>query len=197
MLQSSTPLKNIHFRVRAAASCSRRNRQRGASLVEYAFIVILFFSLVFAINGFGHALFVYHHLDYVTKEATRYASVRGSTCATDNTTGGSCKAINSASGIVGPTTAADIKAYIASITPPSIDSSQFTVTICGVQGGTVCADSTAPACLTGKTPDLFKAINYPSCITSVQVQYTYNFIFPLVSAIPIHMSSSSEMTIVH
>jgi len=81
------------------------------------------------------------------------------------------------------------------ITPPSIDSSQFTVTICGVQGGTVCSDSTAPACLSGNT--LFKAINYPGCITSVQVQYTYNFIFPLVSAIPIHMSSTSEMTIVH
>ena len=195
MLQSLTPLKNIRFRVRAAASCSRRNRQRGASLVEYAFIVILFFSLVFAINGFGHALFVYHYLDHVTKEATRYASVRGSTCATDNTTGGSCKASNSASGIVGPTTKADVTAYIASITPPSIDSSQFTVTICGVQGGTVCADSTAPACLSGNT--LFKAINYPGCITSVQVQYTYNFIFPLISAVPINMSSTSEMTVVH
>jgi len=195
MLQSSTPLRNIHFRVRAAASCSRRNRQRGTSLVEYAIVVIFFFSLVFAIDGFGHALFVYHHIDHVTKEAPRYASVTGKTCDTDNTTGGSCKAINSASGIAGPTTAADVTAYIASITPPSIDSSQFTVTVCGVKNGTVCADSTAPACLSGNT--LFKDINYPGCITSIQVQYTYNFIFPLVSAIPIHMSSSSEMTIVH
>ena len=103
--------------------------------------------------------------------------------------------MNSASGIVGPTTKADVTAYIASITPPSIDSSQFTVTICGVQGGTVCADSTAPACLSGNT--LFQAINYPGCITSVQVQYTYNFIFPLISAVPINMSSTSEMTVVH
>ena len=197
MLQSSTPLKNIYSRVRAAASCSRSrcNRQRGASLVEYAIVVIFFFSLVFAINGFGHALFVYHHIDHVTKEATRYASVRGKTCDTDNTTGGSCKASNSASGIAGPTTAADVTAYIASITPPSIDSSQFTVTVCGVKSGTVCSDSTAPACLSGDP--LFKAINYPGCITSVQVQYTYNFIFPLISAVPINMSSTSEMTIVH
>jgi Flp pilus assembly protein TadG len=197
MLQSSTPLKSIYFRVGAAASCSRRNRQLGTSLVEYAIVVILFFTLLFGISGFGHALFVYHHLDHVTKEATRYASVRGSTCATDNTTGGSCKASNSASGIAGPTTAADITAYIASITPSSIDSSQFTVTVCGVQGGTVCADSTAPACLTGQTPDLFKAINYPSCIASVRVQYTYNFIFPLVGTVPINMSSTSQMVIVH
>ena len=193
MLQSSTAFKNSH---RAAASCSRRNRQRGSSLVEYAIVVIFFLTMVFAINGFGHALFVYHHIDHVTKEATRYASVRGSTCATDNATGGSCKASNSASGIAGPTTPADVTAYIASITPPSIDSSQFTVTVCGVNSpGTVCADSTAPACLSANT--LFKAINYPGCITSVQVQYTYKFIFPLVSSIPINMSSTSEMTIVH
>src|SRR5215470_11809627 len=164
-----------------------RKNERGASLVEYAFIVFMFLILIFAVNGFGHALFVYHHLDHVTKEATRYASVRGSTCNTDNTSGGSCKAINSASGIAGPTTGADVTAYIANITPPSIDSSQFTVTVCGVQSGTVCSASTAPACLSGNS--LFKAINYPGCITSVQVQYTYNFIFPLIGSVPINMSS--------
>jgi len=173
----------------------RRRDQRGASLVEYAFILIFFLTLIFAINGFGHALFVYHHLDHATKEATRYASVRGSTCATDNTTGGSCKTMNSASGIAGPTTAADVTAYIASITPPSIDASQFTVIVCGVQGSLVCSASTAPACLTGNA--LFKAINYPGCTASVQIQYTYNFIFPLVGSFPINMSSTSEMTIVH
>jgi len=172
-----------------------RKNQRGASLVEYAFILIFFLTILFGINGFGHALFVYHHLDHVTKEATRYASVRGSTCSTDNTTGGSCKTSNSASGIAGPTTAADVTAYIASITPPSIDASQFTVTICGVQGSAVCSASTAPACLTGNT--LFKAINYPGCTASVQVQYTYRFIFPLIGSVPINMSSTSQMVIVH
>ena len=178
-------------------SPSRRRAQRGASLVEYAFILIFFLTLIFAINGFGHALFVYHHLDHATKEATRYAAVRGATCYMDNTTGGSCTASNSASGIPGPTTAADVTAYIASITPPSIDSSQFTVTVCGVggSGAAVCSASTAPACLTGNA--LFKAINYPGCTTSVQIQYTYNFIFPLVGSFPINMSSTSEMTIVH
>src|SRR5258708_13251368 len=58
--------------------------QRGASLVEYAFVVILFFSLIFGISGFGHALFVYHHLNNAAKEATRYAAVRGLTCSNDN-----------------------------------------------------------------------------------------------------------------
>ena len=171
----------------------RRKSEQGVSLVEYAFILILFLTLIFGINGFGHALFVYHHLDHVTREAARYASVRGYNCNKGETVP-SCQASNSASGIAGPTTAADVTAYVASITPPSIDASQFTVTVCGTEGGTVCAASTAPACLAGDP--LFKAINYPGCTTSVQVQYTYNFIFPLVS-FPINMSSTSEMTIVH
>src|SRR5262249_57437881 len=76
----------------------RRNRERGASLVEYAFILFFFLTLMFGINAFGHALFVYHHLDHATKEATRYASVRGYNCNQGETVA-SCQASNSASGI--------------------------------------------------------------------------------------------------
>jgi Flp pilus assembly protein TadG len=191
MLLTSTRRKHAISRRRPS---SRRKGELGASLVEYAFVLIVFLTLIFAVNGFGHALFVYHHLDHVTREATRYASVRGYNCDKGETVP-SCQASNSASGIAGPTTEADVTAYVASITPPSIDSSKFTVTICGVKLGTVCSASTAPACKGGDP--LFKAINYPSCTTSVQVQYTYKFIFPLIGTIPINMSSTSEMTIVH
>src|ERR1041384_4649537 len=104
-----------------------RNRERGATLLEYALVFLLFLGLIFGISGFGHALFVYHHLDHVAKEATRYASVRGFTCANDNTTGGSCLTGNSASGTAGPTTKADVTAFINSITPQSIDSTKFTI----------------------------------------------------------------------
>jgi len=190
----------------------RRRRERGASLVEYAFVVILFLSLLFGITGFGHALFVYHHLNNAAKEATRYAAVRGSTC-TDDADGGSCQASNSASGISGPTTTADVQQYVKNITPPSIDPAQLTTTVCGVSGSTACADSTPLVCkqnilasdgvtiLTPKTPD------FPGCTTQVQVAYAYNFIFPLVPAVTTTtapcsqpgfcMSSTSEMVIAH
>ena len=100
--------------------------ERGASLVEYAFILILFLTLIFAIGGFGHALFVYHYVNEAAKEATRYAAVRGRTCVDDL----SCTSANSASGTAGPTkdTSTDIQAYVASITPQSIDSTSVTVT---------------------------------------------------------------------
>jgi len=177
----------------------RRRRERGASLVEYAFVVILFFSLIFGISGFGHAIFVYHHLNNAAKEATRYAAVRGLNCSNDN----SCTATSSASGITGPTTVADVKAYVQSITPASIDSSQLTIVPCGVTG-TVCSPTIAGAsddCNTAATA------NKPGCTAQVQVAYAYNFIFPLIPGstsitAPCTnpgwcLTSTSDMIIVH
>jgi Flp pilus assembly protein TadG len=181
------------------AAFYRRPRERGASLVEYAFVVILFFSLVFGISGFGHALFVYHHLNNAAKEATRYAAVRGLTCSNDN----SCLTTNSASGITGPTTVADVRAYVQSITPPSIDSTQLKIAVCGVAGTTCSSPITgAPdVCNTAATA------NTPGCTAQVQVAYAYQFIFPLVAASSTITSpctnpgwclnSTSEMIIVH
>jgi len=169
----------------------KRRGQRGASLVEYAFVLILFLSMLFGISGFGHALFVYHHLNNAAKEATRYAVVRGSTCSDDS----SCLASNSASGVGGPTTVADVKAYVASITPTSIDSSYITanMTVCGVTS-TICSPAITPApteCNTAATA------NKPGCTVQVTVNYSYTFMFPLIRTTPISMSSTSDMVITH
>lgn len=188
---------------------SRRSHERGASLVEYAFILFIFLTLIFGIGGFGHALFVYHFLDHAAKEGTRYAAVRGSTCATD----GSCAALNSASGTAGPTTLSDVNSYVASITPQSIDSSKITVTACGVGGSPAppaCADSTPTVCTTaiGSGATAIPATpNYPGCTVQVQVSYPYNFIFPFLPSVTtttapctaagICMTSTSEMIIAH
>jgi Flp pilus assembly protein TadG len=191
LARSGLPLSGAPFH--------RCRGQRGASLVEYAFVVILFFTVIFGISGFGHALFVYHHLNNAAKEATRYAAVRGLTCSNDS----SCLATNSASGISGPTTVADVQAYVQSITPQNIDSSQLTILPCGVTG-TVCSPAVtgAPdACNTAATA------NKPGCTAQVQVAYAYNFIFPLIPAVTTTtspctqpgfcMSSTSDMIIVH
>ena len=185
----------LHFK----AVAHRRRTERGASLVEYAFVVILLFSLIFGISGFGHALFVYHHLNNAAKEATRYAAVRGLTCSNDL----SCLSTNSASGISGPTTVADVQAYVQSITPPSIDSTQLKIIPCGVTG-TTCSPAITGApdvCNTAATA------NKPGCTAQVQVAYAYNFIFPLIPAVTTTtapctvagfcMSSTSDMIIVH
>jgi Flp pilus assembly protein TadG len=205
--------KCISFTLQSlGASVRRRKRQRGASLVEYAFVVILFLSVLFGISGFGHALFVYQHLNSAAKEATRYAAVRGSTCAND-ADGGSCQATNSASGISGPTTDADVKQYVKTLTPPSIDSTQLAISVCGVSDKPACADSTPDVCTKNilasdhVTILIPKTADYPGCTTQVQVAYAYNFIFPLIPAVttttaPCNqpgfcMSSTSEMIIAH
>ena len=181
---------------------STKRNERGASLVEYAFVVILFLSLLFGISGFGHALFVYHHLNNAAKEATRYAAVRGFNCNLTPAGQPSCTAANSASGISGPTTTADVKAYVKSITPQSIDSTKLTITVCGVNGGAACAASGPLVCTTDLKDTTGKVIqvkepNYPGCTVSVTVAYSYSFIFPLVRTTPIAMSSTSEFIIVH
>lgn len=164
----------------------RRKKQNGVSLLEFALSLILFLTLLFGISGFGHALFAYHYVNEVAKEASRYAAVRGSTCSDD----ASCTTANSASGSAGPTTAADVLAYVKSITPQSIDQTKVTVTVCGVAGGTNCTGSTPTTCTNAKP-------NLPGCTVEVQVNYTYNFFFPLVGSNPINLSSASDMVISH
>jgi hypothetical protein len=187
-------------RRRYAGPCLRSNK--GAVLLEYAFIFIMFLTLIFGICGFGHALFVYHSIDHVAREATRYAAVRGATCSNDN----SCTTNNSASGISGPTTTADVEAFVAGITPPSINSSTFSYNICGVSDSGVCAASPTicSSAVSGVGP---WPAGSPGCVVSVQVGYPYTFIFPFLpnyttTTAPctqpgICLSSKSQMIIVH
>jgi Flp pilus assembly protein TadG len=185
----------------------RRRSDEGAVLVEYAFVFIMFLTLIFGISAFGHALFVYHSIDHVVREATRYAAVRGYTCGNDS----SCTTTNSASGINGQTNTADVEAFVASITPQSVDSSKFTYNICGVSDSGVCAASpticsSAVLDANGNSIGPWPA-GYPGCTVSVQVGYPYTFIFPFLPNLTtttapctqpgVCLSSKSQMIIVH
>jgi len=187
--------QDLNFLTRRNATISRKN-QRGATLFEYALVFMIFLGLIFGISGFGHALFVYHHLDHVTKEATRYASVRGATCANDS----SCVASNSASGTAGPTNQADVTAYIDNITPQSIDYTKFAITSCGVSDKGMCSGSTTLSnsgnC--DPSPSSGGLANNPGCIVSVTIQYPYTFVFPVFGAAgTVNMSSTSQLIILH
>lgn len=187
--------QHLNLSTRCNVPISRKN-QRGATLFEYAMVFMIFLGLVFGISGFGHALFVYHHLDHVTKEATRYASVRGATCGNDS----SCVASNSASGTAGPTTQADVTAFINSITPQSIDYTKFAIQTCGVSGQGMCPGSTTVSnsgnC--DPSPAFGGQANNTNCIVMVTVTYPYTFVFPVFGAAgTINMSSTSQLIILH
>ena len=52
--------------------------ERGAELIEFALVSILFFTLVFGIMEFGRAIWIFNTVAHVAREGARYAIVRGS-----------------------------------------------------------------------------------------------------------------------
>jgi Flp pilus assembly protein TadG len=156
------------------------NGERGSTLVEFALVSMLFFTMLFGIAGFGHALYTYHFVSESAREATRWAIVNGSTCASDS----SCTA---------PATATDIDTYVKNHIPPGINVSNISTAVTyPVQsdGPVVCTGSAGP-------PPVTKVDNAPGCTVEVTVSYQFNFIFPLLPTNPLTMSSTSEMVIAH
>ena len=58
---------------------SSRHRERGESLIEFAFASVVFFLVVFGTLEFGHAIWQYNLVSDLAQEGARWASVRGST----------------------------------------------------------------------------------------------------------------------
>jgi len=186
-------IRNSGSLARCGASRWRR-KENGATLVEFAFIVILLLTTMFGIMGFGHALYAYHFVNHVAKEATRWAATNGSACNNDSSCNGAGYMNN------GPVSAADISTYVQNHVPPGITAANVTTTATWpvkANSPTICsaAVGTQPA-----TP------NYPGCTVQVTVSYPFQFIFPFLppatTTAPctqpgLCMSCTSEMIIVH
>ena len=182
-----------------------RKKQTGTTLVEYAFSILIFLMLIFGALGFSHALYAYHFVNHIAKEATHWAAVNGYSC--DNTHGdGSCNGtvapMNSA-----PASISDVDNYVKGHVPLGLDKTRIVTSACGVAPpadadaavAVSCADSTPTVC--GATP------NHAGCTVQVKVAYAFNFIFPLLPAnttvtapctqAGFCLSSTSEMIISH
>ena len=55
---------------------SPNHTQRGVALVEFAFICLLFFTILFAILEFGRMMYIYNTMQEVTRSGARAAVVR-------------------------------------------------------------------------------------------------------------------------
>ena len=55
-----------------------RRDERGAEIIEFAVVSILFLMLAFGVMEFGRAIWIYGSVAHVAKEGARYAIVRGS-----------------------------------------------------------------------------------------------------------------------
>ena len=56
----------------------KTSRQRGNTMVEAALTAIIFVMVLFGVVGFGRAIWAYSWTAHAAREATRWASVRGS-----------------------------------------------------------------------------------------------------------------------
>ena len=163
---------------------------RGSALVEYAIVFLLFMTMIMGTIDFGRALYTYHYLSNVTRDAARWAAVNGSTCGGDNSCNGAGYMHN------GPVLqSSDVQTFITNQTPPGIDTTKLTATVTWP----VSTDSPS-TCTTTK--------NAPGCTVEVQLSYAFSFISPLVSrVIPatacgkytanLCLNSVSEMIIAH
>jgi TadE-like protein len=173
--------------------------ERGSTLLEYSLVLVLFLTLLFGITGFAQFLYAYHFVNYAARDAARWAAVNGYTCGPGTVSGtpmdGSCNGTGGMSN--GPADPTAVSAYVQSIVPPGIDASS---TGCGgsgclqvlttwpVQSG---SDPSPTVCSTAATK------NYPGCTVQVQVQYKYNFVFPLINTSPVTVTSTSQMVVSH
>jgi Flp pilus assembly protein TadG len=152
----------------AAAGLKQLQRDDGSNIVEYGIVFILFATMLFGIAGFGHALYAYHFVSHAAREATRWASVNGSTCASDS----SCTA---------PAKGSDVTTFVDNIVPMGVNSSNVAVNTSWPSTAGVCAATS----------------NAPGCAVKVQVSYNFSFILPLIHTNAITVSSSSQMLISH
>jgi Flp pilus assembly protein TadG len=154
----------------------------GSGLVEYAIVFLLFMTMILGTIDFGRALYTYHFLSNVTRDATRWAAVNGANCGPPPNGDNSCNGAGYMNN--GPVTQSDVQTYVKNHTPPGIDKTKITTTVTWP----VSADSPA---VCGTTQ------NFPGCTVQVQSSYVFSFLFPLVKNGNTTMSSTSDMIIVH
>jgi Flp pilus assembly protein TadG len=124
--------------------------------------------MMFGVVGFGTALYTYHFVANTAREATRWASVRGFTCGGLS---GGCPANDS-----------DVNTYVQNLsTGVGLDPTKVTTTTTWVAPPNNLAICTSQP-------------NSPGCVVKVQVQYSFQFLFPLLPS-GFTMQSTSQMVI--
>ncbi len=145
-----------------------QSRERGTTLLESAVMISTLLVMMFGVVGFGTALYTYHFVSNTAREATRWASVRGSTCGSLS---GGCPAADT-----------DVNAYVQNLsTGIGLDPTKITTTTTWVappNNLAICASQP----------------NSPGCVVKVQVQYSFQFLFPLLPS-GFTMQSTSQMVI--
>jgi Flp pilus assembly protein TadG len=166
----------------ASAGLRQLKDDSGSGMVEYAIVFVLLMTMILGMIDFGRALYSYHFLSNVTREATRWAAVNGADCGAPPAGDNSCNG----QGYMNNGTASNtnIQTYVTNHTPPGIDTTKITTTVTWP----INTDSPAVCSTTPKSP---------GCTVQVQTSYVFSFLFPWVHKGTLTMSSTSDMIIAH
>ena len=154
---------------RRSTSC-----EKGAELVEVALCLTIFLGLLFGIMNLVLVVLSYHSLTQVSREATRWAAVRGSVSCSTPQKVTKCNA-----------TASDIKDHVVnSGMLNGLATSNVTVAWCNPPVGGIADNTCAPA-----------TTNVPGNLVKVKVNYTQSLVVPLIETKSLTMQSTSKMII--
>ena len=138
----------------------------GATLVETAVSLTILFTMVFGLIELGLALYSYNFVSESAREGSRYAMVRGSSCASPCITA----------------TAASVQTYVQNLRYPGLNPSNLTVTTTWPDTGASCTPSVTPC-------------NNPGNNVMVTVAYAFPWSVPFLRSATLTMTSTSEVII--
>lgn len=148
--------------------------EEGATLVEMALCSSILLCMLFGLIGLSGALYVYSFISDASREATRWAMVRGSQSCSNTPNLDSCGA-----------TSDQVQAFVQSMGYPGITASNLQVSTTWLNASAT-QPTTWSSCTSG-------TCNRPG--NEVQVQVTYSVNIPVVGVPPLTLSSSSGMVI--
>jgi Flp pilus assembly protein TadG len=149
--------------------------EQGSAVLETALSMVLLLTFLFGIMETSLMLYTYHFISEASREATRYAIVRGFSA------GPTCASYTSAGCAV---TSAQVDSYVRNINLPGIDPSNMPTIVPVYQ-----SYPTGAACSPSRT------CNNPGNLVTVKVVYNFPLNIPFVPAHTYTMSSTSAMVI--
>ena len=158
-------------------SLRRLSSEEGSSLVEIAIASAVVFALLFGVIQVAYAFYTYEYVSEASREAARYAIVRGSTSCTNTPNLANCNA-----------TGTQIQTYVQGLGYPGLSSSNLTVTT------TWCAASPSSGSMTWASCSISTA-NSPGNAVNVVVSYPFTLGIPFWKNATVNLSSTSQMTV--
>ena len=155
--------------------------ERGETLIEFAVSAVITLSLLFGTMDLARALYTRHFISYAAQQGVRFAEVHGS---------GWTSACNSQTGADYPNqlgctaSQADIEAYVRSLTPSGISSTDLSV-----------SPQWPGKDINGSTAVCGTTSNYAGCLVLVTVSYQFTYIIPFLPRAAQTFSSTSQAVI--